>query len=49
MYRNRTAADIGWVVYALAGLCVVLIAVFTVGLQAMKAASSNPAKSLKAD
>lgn len=41
--------NISWVVFALAGLCAVAIATFTVSFQAMRAANANPAKSIIAD
>lgn len=40
---------INWVVYAAAGLCAILIAIFTVSFQAMKVATANPVKSLRTD
>ncbi|MFT3679013.1 MAG: ABC transporter permease [Ferruginibacter sp.] len=42
-------ASIGWYVFAAAGLLIVLIAFFTVGFQAIKAAMANPVKSLRTE
>jgi putative ABC transport system permease protein len=44
-YRVNT----GWWMYACAGLLALVIALLTVGLQAMKAALSNPVKSLRTE
>lgn len=41
--------DIGWWVFAAAALMAVLIAIFTVSFQAIKAATANPVKSLRAE
>lgn len=41
--------DIGWWVFAIAGLMAVLIAVVTVSFQAIKAAIANPVKSLRTE
>ncbi len=41
--------DISWKVFALAAILSVAIALFTVSFQAIKAALSNPVKSLRAD
>jgi len=41
--------DIRWWVFAIAILITVLIALFTVGFQAIKAAIANPVKSLRND
>jgi putative ABC transport system permease protein len=39
--------SIGWQIFGLAALLVVLIALFTVSFQAIKAAIANPVKSLR--
>jgi putative ABC transport system permease protein len=41
--------DISWWVFALAGVAALLIALFTVSLQAVKAAVANPVKSLRTE
>jgi putative ABC transport system permease protein len=41
--------DIGWLVFVIAGLASVLIALFTISFQAVKAALANPIKSLKTE
>ena len=41
--------NISWWVFALAGLGVMLIALITVGVQALKAAIANPVKSLRTE
>ena len=41
--------NIDWWIFALAGIVIVLIAVFTVSFQAIKAATSNPVKSLRTE
>ncbi len=41
--------DIGWWVFLIAGLVVVIIALITVSTQAIKAAIANPVKSLRAE
>jgi ABC-type antimicrobial peptide transport system permease subunit len=41
--------DIGWVVFVIAGLTSVLIAMITVSFQAIKAAMANPIKSLRSE
>ncbi len=41
--------DIGWQVFALAGLMVFAIALFTVSFQSIKAANANPVKSLRSE
>jgi putative ABC transport system permease protein len=41
--------SIGWWVFAIAGLAALLIALFTVSYQAIKAALSNPVKSLRTE
>lgn len=41
--------DIGWQVFALAGVLSIGIALITVSFQAVKAALANPVKSLKAE
>jgi putative ABC transport system permease protein len=40
---------IGWYVFALAGVVAIMIALFTVSFQSIKAAVANPIKSLKAE
>ena len=40
---------IGWTVFILAGCAAILIALLTVGCQAMKAAVANPVKSLRTE
>lgn len=42
-------ASLSWWIFAGSGLLLVLIAVFTVGFQAFKAASANPVESLKSE
>lgn len=46
-FAYRTA--IGWQVFAVAGLCAILIALATVSLQAVKAALANPVDSLRSE
>jgi len=41
--------DLGWWVFALAGVSALLIALLTVGFQALKAALANPVKSLRSE
>ncbi|MCU0355689.1 MAG: ABC transporter permease [Cytophagales bacterium] len=41
--------DIGWWMFAVAGLLSVVVALFTVGFQAVKAALANPVKSLRSE
>lgn len=41
--------SIGWLVFFVAGMCAVIIALLTVSFQAIKAAAANPVKSLKAE
>jgi len=41
--------SISWLVFGVAGLLVLLIAAFTVSFQAIKAALSNPVKSLRSE
>jgi putative ABC transport system permease protein len=41
--------DISWSVFAIAGIASVLIAMFTVSFQAIKAALANPIKSLRSE
>jgi putative ABC transport system permease protein len=41
--------DIGWWVFAVAAVVAVLIAIFTVSYQAIRAATANPVKSLRAE
>lgn len=41
--------DIGWFVFALAGLAAISIALFTVGIQAVKAARRNPVKNIRTE
>jgi len=41
--------DIQWWVFAIAGIAAILIAFITVGTQSIKAATANPAKSLKSE
>jgi putative ABC transport system permease protein len=41
--------DIGWWVFALAAFIAVLIAIVTVSYQALRAATANPVKSLRAE
>jgi len=40
---------IGWTVFVVAGIAAILITLITVGIQAIKAAVANPAKSLKTE
>jgi len=44
-YRTSLA----WWVFALAGIVAILIALFTIGFQAIKAAIANPVKSLRSE
>jgi putative ABC transport system permease protein len=39
--------DIGWWIFVAAGMIAILIALFTVSFQAIKAAIANPVKSLR--
>jgi putative ABC transport system permease protein len=41
--------DINWKVFLLAGFATLLIALFTVSFQAIKAAVANPVKSLRSE
>lgn len=41
--------DIGWLVFVLAGVAAIAIAVFTISFQAIKAAVANPVKSLRTE
>ena len=41
--------QIGWQVFAIAGAALMMIALVTVGVQAMKAATANPVKSLRTE
>lgn len=41
--------DIGWWVFAITGIIAVLIAFITISLQALKAATANPVKSLRSE
>ncbi len=41
--------NIGWMVFAIAGMLSIVIALFTVGLQALKASLANPIKSLRTE
>ncbi|MEO7306654.1 MAG: FtsX-like permease family protein, partial [Ferruginibacter sp.] len=41
--------DIGWAVFALAGLCAIAIALATISIQSVKAAIVNPVKSLRTE
>ncbi|MES1216387.1 MAG: FtsX-like permease family protein, partial [Bacteroidota bacterium] len=41
--------DIGWVVFLLSGLVAILIALFTISFQSVKAALANPVKSLRTE
>jgi len=41
--------EISWWMFAIAGLTVLLITLITVGFQAIKAALSNPVKSLRSE
>src|SRR5678815_5594038 len=41
--------NIGWWIFALAGVIALLIAIFTVSFQAVKAAIANPVKSLRTE
>lgn len=42
-------ADISWGIFALAALLVVMVALFTVSFQAIRAARANPVKSLRTE
>jgi putative ABC transport system permease protein len=41
--------NIGWMVFIIAGLCTLLVALLTVSFQAIKAAIANPVKSLRTE
>jgi ABC-type antimicrobial peptide transport system permease subunit len=41
--------DIGWTVFAIAGILTILIALATISFQAIKAANANPVKSLRTE
>jgi putative ABC transport system permease protein len=41
--------NISWWIFALAGVTIILIALFTVSFQAIKAALANPVKSLRTE
>ena len=41
--------DIGWPVFAIAGSLALVVALITVSTQAIKAATANPAKTLKTE
>ncbi|MEO6542099.1 MAG: ABC transporter permease, partial [Ferruginibacter sp.] len=41
--------NIGWTVFIIAGLCTLMVALLTVSFQAIKAAVSNPVKSLRTE
>ncbi|HEX6179997.1 MAG TPA: FtsX-like permease family protein, partial [Chitinophagaceae bacterium] len=41
--------EIGWWIFVVAGVCALIIAVATVSFQAIKAATANPAKSLRTE
>ena len=41
--------DLNWWVFALAGAIAILIAILTIGFQAIKAALANPVKSLRTE
>jgi len=41
--------NIGWWVFALAGIIAILIALFTISFQSIKAALANPVKSLRTE
>jgi putative ABC transport system permease protein len=48
--RNyHTRIDIGWSVFAFAGILAITVAVITISFQAVRAATANPVNSLKAD
>jgi putative ABC transport system permease protein len=42
-------ANISWWIFAVAGLCAILIAFFTISFQAIKAAVANPVESLRTE
>jgi putative ABC transport system permease protein len=46
-YQNKV--EIGWGVYALAGVLAFAIALITMSFQSIKAAISNPVKSLRSE
>lgn len=46
-YANRIT--IGWQVFAVAGICVIVVSLLTVGWQAAKAALVNPVKNLRSE
>jgi len=46
---NKNPVDIGWETFATAGVALITIALITVSIQTMKAALTNPVKSLKTE
>jgi hypothetical protein len=46
-YHYRT--EISWWMFAVAGLAAIIITLFTVSFQAVKAAVANPVKSLRSE
>ena len=47
--RFAYRTDINWEIFAMAGLAAVVIAIFTIGYQAVKTAVTNPVKSLRTE
>jgi putative ABC transport system permease protein len=41
--------NLGWWIFALAGIITILLTLITVGWQAMKAATANPVKAIKSE
>ena len=48
-YESAWQTEIGWPVFAIAGFLALAVALITVSTQAIKAATANPAKTLKTE
>ncbi len=46
---SSIALPIGWWVFAIAGIAALLLALFTISFQAIKAATANPVKNLRTE